>query len=181
MGLFLYENEVCTCIILLQTANEFNRQYKMRLNTPAVLENNYTFTFVAPLAYDAVWSLALALNATDGMLNWPKERIIKRTSCQDDGTELTGFRLDDFTYNNSFVGCVIRWNLAQTNFVGVSVSDLHQLIKCSYYTVRYFYFRVESTLLIMALDSYLRLHCCNTRRHAMVHQFLQKLLLISIV
>ena len=118
--------------IFLQTASEFYRQYKMRLNTPAALENNYTFTFVAPLAYDAVWSLALALNATDGMLNWPKERIIKRTNCQDDGTELTGFRLDDFTYNNSFVGCVIRWNLAQTDFVGVSVSDLRQLITVSY-------------------------------------------------
>ena len=108
--------------MIIQTAAEFETLYRDKLNTQASIENNYTFTFVAPLAYDAVWSLALALNATDVMLNWPKERIVQRTNCQDDGTELTGYRLNDFTYNNSFVGCVIRWNLARTDFVGVSVS-----------------------------------------------------------
>ena len=30
--------------------------------------------------------------------------------------------LEDFTYANSFMGCVIQWSLAQTNFSGVSVS-----------------------------------------------------------
>ena len=88
---------------------------------PAARENNYTFTFVAPIAYDAVWSFALALDSTEAMLSWPKDRIIRETRCQDDGKDLDGFRLDDFTYNHTFIGCVIRWNLARTNFTGVSV------------------------------------------------------------
>ena len=29
--------------------------------------------------------------------------------------------LEDFTYANSFMGCVIQSNLAQTDFMGVSV------------------------------------------------------------
>ena len=131
MATLNYENvvtmECLSFMFIIQTEAEFEKLYRDRLQAPAALENNYTFTSVAPLAYDAVWSLALALNATDGMLNWPKDRIIQITNCQDDGTELTGFRLDDFTYNNSFVGCVIRWNLAQTDFVGVSVSSKHSL------------------------------------------------------
>ena len=93
-----------------------------RLNTINAQRNNYTFTFVAPIAYDAVWSLALALNSSREMFSWPNDEVTGLTGCQDDGTNLTGFELDDFTYKHSFVGCIIRWNLAQTNFVGVSVS-----------------------------------------------------------
>lgn len=107
----------------LQTAAEFDKLYQESLKTPAAQENNYTFTFVAPIAYDAVWSFALALNNTEAMLGWPKERIIRETNCQDDGKNLDGFRLDEFTYNHTFIGCVIRWNLAQTDFTGVSVSS----------------------------------------------------------
>lgn len=76
---------------------------------------------MAPVAYDAVWSFALALNRTITMLNWPKERIVQETKCKDDGMNLNGFGLADFTYKHSFVGCVIRWSLTQTNFAGVSV------------------------------------------------------------
>ena len=107
----------------LQTAAEFDYLYRESLNTPAAQENNYTFTFVASIAYDAVWSFALALNNTEAMLRWPKDRIIRETNCQDDRKNLDEFRLDEFTYNHTFIGCVIRWNLAQTNFTGVSVSS----------------------------------------------------------
>ena len=78
---------------------------------------------MAPIAYDALWTFALALNSSKAMIEgWPKDAIINETSCQDDGTNLDGFELDDFIYNHTFVGCIIRWNLAQTNFIGVSVS-----------------------------------------------------------
>ena len=30
--------------------------------------------------------------------------------------------LEQFTYSNGLMGCVIRWNLEQTSFSGVSVS-----------------------------------------------------------
>ena len=43
----------------------------------------------------------------------------------DDGIATTGLvPLEDFTYANSFMGCVIQWNLAQINFVGVSVRSI---------------------------------------------------------
>ena len=89
-----------------------------------VQENNYTFSFLAAVAYDAVWSFALALDRTITMLEWPKDEIINETSCLDDGTDLDAFELNDFTYNHTFIECIIRWNLAQTNFAGVSVSIL---------------------------------------------------------
>ena len=84
--------------------------------------HNIFSLILAAIAYDAVWSFALALNHTTIMLEWPKDEITNETSCEDDGTDLDGFELDDFTYNHTFVGCIIRWNLAQTNFAGVSVS-----------------------------------------------------------
>ena len=117
----------CLCV-RLQTTNEFSRRYRAKLNTTAARENNYTFTFAASIAYDALWSLALALNSTVAMLRWPKARIINETDCKDDGIELDGFRLENFTYSNTFVGCIIRWNLAQTDFDGVSVSVLYPLM-----------------------------------------------------
>jgi hypothetical protein len=91
------------------------------------------FTFVAPIAYDAVWTLALALNSSMAMIEgWPKDAIINETGCQDDGTDLDVFELDDFTYNHTLIGCIIRWNLAQTNFTGVSVSIFKILYLGSY-------------------------------------------------
>ena len=84
--------------------------------------SNYTFSVMAPVAYDAVWSFALALNRTITMLDqWPKSRIVQETECEDDGKDLDGFGLADFTYNHSFIGCVIRWSLTQTDFAGVTV------------------------------------------------------------
>ena len=121
-------------LFVIQTTNEFNIEYLRRLETSVAQDNNVTFTFVAPIAYDAVWSLALALNRTDTMLAWPKERIVRETNCQDDGIDLSGFRLDNFTYNHSFIGCVVRWNLAQTNFTGVSVS-ITTVHYCNHYLV----------------------------------------------
>ena len=109
----------------LQTTNEFFDEYARRINATAAQENNYTFTFVAPIAYDAVWTLARALNNSRTMFGQPKDETTNETGCEDDGTNLDGFELDDFTYNHSFVGCIIRWNLGQTNFAGVSVGLLN--------------------------------------------------------
>ena len=95
------------------------------------LVENSTYSHTALFVYDALWSLAFALNNTNNMINWPKEKIINDTNCEDDGKDLTIFNLTDFTYNHSFIGCVIRWNLAQTNFIGVSVSAESYLLSSS--------------------------------------------------
>ena len=65
------------------------------------------------------------------MLRRPKSTIINTTNCEDDGKDLEGLYLDDFTYNDTFIGCVIKWNITQTNFFGVSVSPL---LHCNSYS-----------------------------------------------
>ena len=93
------------------------------MSVSSTQSKTHSYTDVATLAYDAVWSLALALNKTDAMLRWPRELIINETNCEDDGRDLDGVYLSNFTYDHHLIGCIIRWNLAQTNFTGVSVRD----------------------------------------------------------
>ena len=61
----------------------------------------------APLAYDAVWALALALNKTVGPL------------------KAKGRRLEDFNYNNQDITAEIYRALNTSSFEGVSVSILY--------------------------------------------------------
>lgn len=61
----------------------------------------------APLAYDAIWALALALNKTSYELS-------KR-----------GLRLEDFNYNNDNISREIYKAMNSSSFDGVSVSPLH--------------------------------------------------------
>ena len=74
--------------------------------------------FLAAQLHDDVWGLALALNATMTMVN---ENNITGTGCEN----LTGnlVPLEELTYNNTKMGCLLIWNLRQTlsNFSGVSV------------------------------------------------------------
>lgn len=66
--------------------------------------------------HDDVWGLALALNATMTMDN----DDIAGTGCETLPGELVP--LEEFTYNNSKMGCLITWNLRRLTFSGVSVS-----------------------------------------------------------
>lgn len=59
----------------------------------------------APLAYDAVWALALALNKTVAPL------------------KAKGRRLEDFNYNNHDITSEIYRALNTSSFEGVSVSE----------------------------------------------------------
>lgn len=58
----------------------------------------------APLAYDAIWALALALNKTS-------TELVKK-----------GLRLEDFNYNNRTITDEIYRALNSSAFEGVSVS-----------------------------------------------------------
>lgn len=63
----------------------------------------------APLAYDAVWALALALNKTVGPLR------------------AKGRRLEDFKYNKSDITAEIYRALNTSSFEGVSVRSFFSL------------------------------------------------------
>ena len=71
------------------------------------------------LAYDVIWILALALNETLSMVEEGNSSIIG-TGCEN----ATGWLapLEEFSYDNEKMGCLIQWNIQQTNFSGVSVS-----------------------------------------------------------
>ena len=108
-----------------QTARDFNTRYVDKLN-----QNNYRNTSLplASLAYDALWALAFALNSTNQMFHeMTREKILNTTGCaggeEKGGVHMTWemLALENFTYDNKLMGCVIRWNLQRTNFSGVSV------------------------------------------------------------
>ena len=69
--------------------------------------------------YDAIWILALALNKTLSMVEAGNSSIAG-TGCENATGSLVP--LEEFSYSNEKMGCLIQWNLQQTNFSGVSVS-----------------------------------------------------------
>ena len=98
----------------------------MNIQTPEAFENEYTrraieggFDVVdaSIRAYDVVWVLAIALNNTMSMV---RSGDISETVCGNVPGSLVS--LEEFDYSNERMGCLIQWNLQQTNFSGVSVS-----------------------------------------------------------
>ena len=101
--------------------------YYMSLNiqTPETFENEYTRRAIEGRfdvvdagirAYDVIWVIALALNSTMLMV---RSGDISQTGCSNVPGSLVP--LEEFEYNNEKMGCLIQWNLQQTNFSGVSV------------------------------------------------------------
>ena len=92
--------------------------YRKRLES-----TNYTYSFSGSLAYDGLWSLAFALNKTNTMLqSMTREEVLNVTGCAvESGIHWELVPLENFTNDNELMGCVIRWNLQRTDFVGVSV------------------------------------------------------------
>ena len=69
--------------------------------------------------YDAIWALAIAFNETMMMVE-AGNTSIEGTGCENATGSLVP--LENFTYKNEKMGCLIQWNLQRTNFSGVSVS-----------------------------------------------------------
>ena len=92
---------------------------------------NYTTVFIFPgVAYDALWTFALALNRTNEMVgSLTREEILNTTQCggtdEETGVQWEVVSLENFTYSNQLMGCIIRWNLERTDFVGISVSSIN--------------------------------------------------------
>lgn len=89
-------------VFFLQTSQEFIAALMSRLGG---MNPEETGGFQeAPLAYDAVWALALALNKTVAPL------------------KAKGRRLEDFNYNNHDITAEIYRAMNTSSFEGVSVS-----------------------------------------------------------
>ena len=76
------------------------------------IHNSSFSPFVETLAYDSVFTLALALNRTVHMIN--------TNDTLDCGP--SPVPLEEFSYDNSSTACLIRHSLSNTNFTGLSVS-----------------------------------------------------------
>ena len=96
-----------------------------------VLQKTIPSPFVETLAYDSVWTLALALNRTMNMIN-----TNDTLNCP------LPVPLEEFSYGNSSTACLIRNSLSNTNFTGLSVS-IHDIAGDIYNTRSP---RVKSTL-----------------------------------
>lgn len=75
-------------------------------------------TVYGAVLYDVIWALALALNNTMTMVN---ANNINGTNCIEVSGSLVP--LENFTYANEMMGCLIQWNLQHTSFSGISVSS----------------------------------------------------------
>ena len=97
-----------------QSASNFTELYKTALNV-------YEATTANAIAFDAVWALAEALNKTEEM------RLDNETvaNCTDFDGDLVP--LDQFNYSNGLMGCVLKYTLHQTDFLGVSVCNVFHL------------------------------------------------------
>ena len=105
-----------------QSYNQFHRSYSQ------LLEETYTahqdtswdsYSFLAPLTYDAVWTLALALHKVDTVSQIQLDADVIPDFCG--ATASSSDNLGAFNYSNFYLGCRIRHELLNTNFVGVSV------------------------------------------------------------
>ena len=92
--------------------------YKERLKT-----SEYTANVAFAAAFDAIWTIAQALNYTEKMRENDTDGDLELSNC---GSDLAGelVPLDEFDYSNAFMGCVIRYNFHRVNFLGVSVSSV---------------------------------------------------------
>ena len=96
----------------MQTFVEFDAEYQRRGR-----EGGYDTITRGSRLYDGLWALAFALNRTMTMVN---SGNINGTRCQNASGSLVP--LEQFTYNNQLMGCLIQWSLQETNFSGLSVS-----------------------------------------------------------
>ena len=97
----------------MQTPRQFQQQYQ----SMAVEQGYEILDTTAAQLHDDVWGLALALNTTMTMVN---TNNITGTGCENLVGDLVP--LEQFTYNNAKMGCLITWNLRNIEFSGVSVS-----------------------------------------------------------
>ena len=95
---------------LLKNSDEFLTLYEERLQWPEYSE--YTNNVYAPFGYDAAWAVALTLNKS--------AEILKTKQFSDNRTR----RLEDFNYDDVEMGKLFFDLLAETDFIGATVSDL---------------------------------------------------------
>ena len=101
---------------MFQTSNEFIEKYN-----DALVKTKYNISTVYLLAFDTIWTLAKVLNYTEEMRlqNDTSDSVLEKCSHLNMSGGLVP--LNNFTYSNAFMGCVMKENYHKVNFTGVSV------------------------------------------------------------
>ena len=95
-----------------------------------------------------MWTLALALEKTLGFAD--KSEADNVTSCSGWHGELVP--LEHFNYSNGYMGCVIRWALAQTDYIGALVSGLniiHMYMYSQYFSLNLIFTKVQKLFTVL--------------------------------
>ena len=98
-----------------QTPDEYEQQYRRRLQEERYQEMNLTEVVVAGTEFDAMWAIALGLHSAS-----EKVRNNDSAGCEDLPGEL--LPLEHFEYVNDKMGCVLRKSFQQVSFSGITVS-----------------------------------------------------------
>jgi gamma-aminobutyric acid type B receptor len=91
----------------------FLQWYGQQLYIEALRGNRYTPDLTAPLAVDAVWSLALALNLT-------QDKIERGDEGGCEGVKGDLVPLEYFNYTNQKLGCLLQESMDEIKFLGIS-------------------------------------------------------------
>ena len=97
----------------MQSLTVFMNEYEERAK-----REHYSIINQAYRLYDVLWVLALALNDTITMIDHGDD--ISGTGCD----RVSGLLvpLEEFDYSNKKMGCLVQWNIQQTDFYGLTVS-----------------------------------------------------------
>ena len=92
--------------------------------TSVYSSSSHPFTPLAKFVYDSVMTLAIALNKTAEMHR--SNQSLEQTDCQNKSGIFTS--LENFSFDNDLMGCILLYNLRNTEFDGLTVSDLCYLL-----------------------------------------------------
>lgn len=102
-------NKISSPVFPLKSSEQFLQDYEAR-----AVRDGYAPTVTAPLAYDAVWVLATALEGV-------AQRVASRDDAGCEGASGELVPLGNFTYDNEKLWCLLHSELQETDFLGVSV------------------------------------------------------------
>ena len=98
----------------VKTPEVYELEYSRRIQEERYQDLNLMEFRVAVTEFDATWAMALGLHMASLKVSMNDSR-----GCEDVPGELVP--LEDFTYINDKMGCVLRNSFQQVNFTGITV------------------------------------------------------------
>ena len=104
-----------------QRVDTFLDEYHQLLTEPQY--SQYSDLGIVGVPYDAIWSIALALDMASEKIATGNE-----SGCDNQAGDLVP--LEEFDYSNEKVGCIMKQSLDEIEFTGVTVSNNNYYYYC---------------------------------------------------